>query len=396
MAQSLTNESSVEHHPWSASFVLALILGYFVLMGLLVGGQGVLWAEILLVLSMSKGTFGTAQLVPSLMSVALLLIGGLLSAWAGKKRLALVAMVLLLGANLGLAVAGGLWGFVGALALSGAGMALMDLSANGATLDWEHATGRSIMNVMHAGFSAGAMVGAAVAGVLLRFGWSYSVVLSLLAGACGLFALLSLPVRYPPADADEAHENNLSSTVRLVFSRRVLLVLALLCLMSIVGESVASLWAVIYIRDELQAGAFIAGLAFAAFNGAMLLGRLLNATIVARFNNRVSLLISGVAMVLAGLLLIPPFVWAAVAAFAMLGLAVAGVIPTSISAAAKRSPGNSGAVAGGIMAFSYLGFVIVPPSTGWLAQLTSLHTALLIVGVCGVIMLLLVRDLWKR
>lgn len=389
-------ETPAQARNWHAGVVFVLLLGYFVLMGLLVGGQGVLWAEILLALSMSKGTFGTAQLVPSLMSVALLLIGGLLSARAGKKRLALIAMVLLFGANLGLAVAGGLWGFVGALALSGAGMALLDLASNGATLDWEHATGKSIMNVMHAGFSGGAMLGAVLVGALLRFGWSYSVALSLLAGACVLFALLSLPVRYPPADSDDAHENNLSSTVRLVFSRRVLVVLALLCLMSIVGESVANLWTVIYIRDELRGGAFIAGLAFAAFNGAMLIGRLLNATIVARFNNRVSLLISGVAMVLAGLLLLPPFVPAAVAAFAMLGLAVAGVIPTSISAAAKRSPGNSGAVAGGMMAFSYLGFVVVPPITGWLAQLTSLHTALLIVGVCGLIMLWLVRDVWKR
>lgn len=385
-------ETREQTRDWHAGVVVALLLGYFVLVGLLVGGQGVLWAEILTMLNMSKGTFGTAQLVPSLMSVALLLIGGTLSAWAGKKGLILAALLLLVGANLGLAMAGNLWSFVGALALSGAGVALLDLAMNGATLDWEHAIGRSIMNVMHAGFSAGAMIGAALAGVLLRFGWSYGMVFGLLAGACLLLTLLSLPARYPPADAAEGQSHDLGSTMRLVFSHRVLLVLALLCLLSIVGESVANLWTVIYIRDELQGGAFVAGLAFAAFNGAMLVGRLLNATIVARFNNRVSLAISSVAMILAGLLLVPPFVPTTFVAFAMLGLAVAGVIPTAISAAAKRSPGNSGAVAGGIMAFSYVGFVIVPPSTGWLAQLTSLHTALLIVGVCGAAMIWLVRG----
>ena len=393
MEQSFVGETSASPRNWHAGIVFVLLLSYFGVLGLLMGGQGVLWAEILTALSLSKGTFGTAQLVPSLMSVALLLIGGTLSAWAGKKRLILMALLLLVGANLGLAVAGGLWSFMGALALSGAGVALLDLAMNGATLDWEQATGRSMMNVMHAGFSAGAMLGAALSGALLRLGWSYSMVLGLLAGACVLLAVLSLPVRYPPADAAEGQSHDLGSTIRLVFSHRVLLVLALLCLLSIVGESVANLWTVIYIRDELQGGAFVAGLAFAAFNGTMLAGRLLNATIVARFNNRVSLVISSIAMILAGLLLVPPFVLAAIAAFAMLGLAVAGVIPTAISAAAKRSPGNSGAVAGGMMAFSYLGFVIVPPSTGWLAQLTSLHIALLIVGVCGVVMLWLVRNI---
>lgn len=44
------------------------------------------------------------------------------------------------------------------------------MAANSATLDWERATGRSVMNLMHAGFSAGAVVGALVAGLLVGQG----------------------------------------------------------------------------------------------------------------------------------------------------------------------------------------------------------------------------------
>jgi hypothetical protein len=85
--------------------------------------------------------------------VLLLLAGGLLAGWAGKKRLALVSLVVLASSNLALAGAGGLLGLASALLLASAGNALLEMSMNGATLDWEQATGRKVMNLMHASFS---------------------------------------------------------------------------------------------------------------------------------------------------------------------------------------------------------------------------------------------------
>ncbi|HEX2325124.1 MAG TPA: MFS transporter, partial [Chloroflexota bacterium] len=149
-----------------------------------------------------------------------------------------------------------------------------------------------------------------------------------------------------------------------------------------VGESVANLWSVIYL-SELGAGALAGGAAFALANAAMLAGRVLNGPLVARHGARPSLLLSGAGLLLASGLLLLPGVPLAVAGFALIGLAVAGIVPTTLSAAGRLAPGHSGAVSGGLMAAVYLAFAVCPPLVGWLAERASLQAALLVVGLSG-------------
>ncbi|MEP7190111.1 MAG: MFS transporter [Roseiflexaceae bacterium] len=377
---------------WRPPMVLALLAVYFSLFGVLIGAQGVLWAELVSALQLSKGTFGAVQLVSPLLSVVLLLAGGQLAGWIGKKRLALFSIVVLAGSNLALAGAGGLLGLAGALLLAGAGNALLEMSMNGTTLDWEHATGRSVMNLMHAGFSGGAVLGAFGAGLLLGAGWSYGAVLILLALLCGLVLLTTLAVRYPPSDVFVSAQSGPRATIRLMFGQRALIMLSIICILGIVGESFANLWSVIYLH-ELGAAAVVGGAAFALFNGAMFFGRLGNTWLVSRRGARVSLLVSGAAMLLSALLLLlPGGVPLAIIAFMLLGLAVAGVVPTVLSAAAKFAPGNTAALTGGIMAAAYTGFIICPPLTGWIADQFSLQAALIIVGFSGLAVIWLARG----
>lgn len=162
---------------------------------------------------------------------------------------------------------------------------------------------------------------------------------------------------------------------------RVMLVLAVLCVLGVVSESVTNLWSVIYLHD-LGANAK-GGATFGLFNGAMFAGRLANAWVVARWNARTSLLASGAGLVLATSLLLPGSLVLAIAAFALIGLSVAGIVPTVLTAGARLVPGRSAAVAGGIMAVAYTGFIICPPLTGLIADLVSLKAALLIVGLSG-------------
>jgi MFS family permease len=371
--------------------VLALLAGYFGLFGVIIGAQGVLWAELVLALRLSKSVFGAVQLVSPLLSVVLLLGGGQLAGWVGKKWLALLSLALLAASNLALAGAGELLSLAGALLLAGAGNAMLEMSMNGATLDWERNTGRSVMNLMHAGFSGGAVLGALAAGVLLGAGWQYSQVLFALVALCGLMLLATLPMRYPPAEASTAASAGPSATLRLLFGQRALLMLAAICVLGIVGESFANLWSVIYLH-ELGAAALVGGAAFALFNAAMFAGRLGNSWLVGRRGARVSLLASGVGMLLSALLLLlPGSVPLAIIAFMLLGVAVAGVVPTALSAGARLSPGNSAALTGGIMAAAYSGFIVCPPLTGWIADRFSLQAALIAVGLSGLVVLWLAR-----
>lgn len=397
MEQSLPSEQALTAtRPWRPGLVFALLLSYYVLFGIVAGALGVLWAEIKLALDLSKAAFGSAQLISPLVSVGLLLAGGYLSARAGKKRLALVSFFALGCALVILASSGSLVGLLCALAVKGVANALLETAANGAMLDWEQATGRSGMNILHAGFSGGAVLGAIGAGLLLSLGWSYPQILLLFLLLSGLMILATLPVLYPPVQPRAAAADRPGTTLGLLFSSRALVVLALLMLLGVVGESVANLWSVIYLR-ELGAQALVGGAAFALFNGAMFFGRLVNTPLLTRWGARASLLASGVGLIAGTLLLFVPgttslMVGLAVVALVLLGLSVAGVIPTALSVAARQMPGDSGAVASALIAMVYVCLVICPPLVGWLADLFSLQVAWVIVGLSGLAIAWLARG----
>jgi hypothetical protein len=52
---------------WRPPVVLALLAVYFSLFGVIIGAQGVLWAELVIALRLSKSIFGAVQLVSPLL-----------------------------------------------------------------------------------------------------------------------------------------------------------------------------------------------------------------------------------------------------------------------------------------------------------------------------------------
>ena len=391
IVQTSTHSDIVTPYIWKPSIVFSILISYFVLFGVALGSQGVIWSEMLHSLALSKGVFGTAQLSAPLVSIVILLLAGPLCSHFQKKNLALLGLLSLATAIVWMSLARDLWGLVGALMLSGAGLGLIETMANSATLDWEAATGRKVMNLMHAGFSAGAVIGAIIAGTMLGYGFTYPQILLVAAVLAAVIFFATLPVQFAPVEVAAEGASSPTAAIRLLFSGPVVLALAAVCLISTLGESVANIWAVIYLT-ELGAPATISGAAFALFNGTMFIGRLANATLVARVGDRVSLVMSGICLLVAGIMLVATAsVIPAIIAFALLGMAIAGVIPTVLSATARLAPGQSGAVTGAIMSVAYLSFIIVPPIIGWIAEATSLRAALLIVAVAGAAQLVFTR-----
>jgi MFS family permease len=66
-------------------------------------------------------------------------------------------------------------------------------------------------------------------------------------------------------------------------------------------------------------------------------------------------------------------------AFSVLGLAIAGVAPTVLAVARARPTDERAAVVNAMVATTYLGFVVTPPTVGWLAELFGLQPTLLLV-----------------
>jgi fucose permease len=232
-----------------------------------------------------------------------------------------------------------------------------------------------------------------VAGLFLSMGWRYPAVMLMIGAVCGLALLCTLLIRFPPSEPTLGPDTpGAFATLRMVFGVSGLLALALVCVLGIGGESIANLWAVIYLHG-LGAGALLGGAGFALFNGAMFFGRIGNSWLVGRYGSRVSLMVSGTLLVLAAMLLLADGVAVALVAFVLLGAGVAGVVPTVLSAAALLVPGQNATITSAIMAFAYIGFVICPPLTGWIAELYSLKAALVVVGLSGICIVWLARRI---
>lgn len=368
---------------WQPGPALAVVILHFGLFGGLSGVKGVIWAELLAVLRVGEGPFGTAQLTSTLMSTLILLRYAPLASWIGPKLLTVIGLVLAAAALLVLTLITTLWGFVASLALLGAGTSLLDGAMNQTAIDWEHATRRPVMNFIHACFSGGAVLGALSAGAGLGAGWSYGQVLVALALVYGIAAVLTLTVRFPPiTEMPGAAE---PGAWRPILRNPTLRALILICGLSIVVESVIFLWSVIYVRTELAAPVVLGSIAFAVFNGAMFVGRLLNGPIVALRGARASLLLSGVGLIVGTIILVATRnVAVAIGALMLLGLAIAGIFPTVVAAAGAVLPGQSGALTGALMTITYLCFMLAPPVIGWIAEWSSLRVALALVGLCGI------------
>lgn len=235
---------------------------------------------------------------------------------------------------------------------------------------------------LHALFNGGALLGAAVSGVVLNAGGSFRIVwlgVAALAGALAMWCSLSeLPAggkgeHYTVREGLGALRRSGMSVVAIVFALGALV------------EGGLGTWGVLFLRSSLglaaAAGAFayVAGQAVATSARATLgwtaehLGE--------RRGAQAGLAIAGAGLAVEAL--------SGTAALAAFGLAVAAVgaavyWPLLLAYAGGGSE-RPGLVVGGLSAAGYLGFLAGAPMVGWIANATDLRGGLLALGAVGLI-----------
>jgi fucose permease len=346
-------------------------------------------------LGLSNAELGTA--IAAFPAAALLVgvLAGPLVARFGSGRVA--ASVSLLGALLLplVAVAPGWWALAAALFVLGVTDAWTDAAMNAQGLVVQERYGRSIINGLHATWSVAAvgagLLGAGAAGLGVPIGWhlaAVSVVLVVTSAVAWVFTV--------PDPAHHAEES--SAGVRSVLRSRpaVLGLLAIAGLMVCSGavEDSSASWGAVYLRDDLGAGAFVAGLPFVAFQIFMTAGRIGGDRVVDRFGAvRVARLGALVAAVALGVALLVAHPVAAVVGWAVAGLGVATLFPLAFAAAGTVPgvrPGDGIAVVGFL---ARLGFLVTPPVIGAIADASTVGTGLLLVPVAALGAAVLARSL---
>ena len=261
------------------------------------------------------------------------------------------------------------------LLLFGALNGAMDVSMNALAVKVEEHLGRPIMSGLHGMWSAGGVCGAALGGAMAH--WNITPAVHLAVVAVVLSLALFTARRWLPSTPVEPVEPG----PRFARPQADTLGLGAIVMCAFLIEGAMADWSAVYLHDGLGTTAAVAALGYAAFSLSMMGMRLAGDSLFARW--RASSLLrlfnasAAVAMAVALWTQSTPLT---LGAFVLTGVGVAAVAPLVFGAAAKRSRRGPGFGIAAMATLGYGGFLLGPPLIGWLAQMTSLRIALLVLS----------------
>jgi MFS family permease len=266
-----------------------------------------------------------------------------------------------------------------ALFIFGGIAAAMDVSMNAQGVEVEKALGKPTMSRFHAMFSFGAMAGAGIGGWVAARNVAPVVHFSV-AGAVNLVAIFAA---IPLLLETHAHLSVREHRLPLRNVPAVLVALSTIGFCILLSEGAMADWTAVYYRQVLHTGAGIAAEGYAVFSAAMATFRFIGDWITARLGPlhtvRAGCLVA--AMGLLWTLSIQSPIWG------LLGLAITGaglsVIIPLVFGGGGRVPGvNPGPGIATVTGIGYVGFIVGPPTIGFVSQIITLRYALGIVVAC--------------
>jgi MFS family permease len=348
-------------------------LAAFVAFGVLWGGWAALVPAVQEAVGASKGALGLAFLFIAAGSVPAMLLTGRELDRRGTRILPwlIVGMAF---ATLGPAFVGSVPALAVAMLAMGVFTGATDTAMNAAVSEIEVRHGVRLMQLAHALYSAGVLVGAVSVGIARELGAGRVEILGGI--ALVLLAAAAMNTRHEPV------ERRATSGGRLRLSRAVI-PLGVVCAAAFVIEGGMENWGAIFLERELGAGPAVGALAPAAYGGAMMVGRLSGQWLEQRLGDTV-LLAGAFAVALVGLVgaAVAPNVPFALAAFFVGGAGVSIAAPSLFGAGGRNAtPEERGSAVATVTTLGYLGFLVGPPLVGGVAEATGLRGSFAVLAV---------------
>ena len=272
----------------------------------------------------------------------------------------------------------------------GACLAIQDVAMNSHAIVLEHEADKRYMSTFHAMFSLGALGGGVVGA------WFSQHNIDLMKHAAFVATLVFLAnfsVRnwFLPAELDQHPIEGKKKIKR----PKIFLIVGLLGLCGTIGEGSAGDWGAILARDTFDATPFISTLPFICFSAAMVIGRLFGDRLATKYGPMKLIvgggLIAGVG--LGGGLLVGGMA-GVIFGWLTMGIGLSTVIPMLFTQAGEIAktrfegqfaPSEGVAMVSGI---AYFGFLVGPPTLGFLGDAIGLRWAMLVPAVLALIMAL--------
>ncbi|MFD4577461.1 MFS transporter [Streptomyces sp. NPDC058417] len=351
-----------------------LLIGYFAGMGVVMAVWGARMPAVQAAAKVSTGELALVLLAAALGMVAGLKAGGRLARPARYPVLLAGGAAALAGCLAVLGVCSSLESLLAAAFSFGVAHGVLDVAANATAVQCQLAFGRPIMSGLHASYSVGALVGAALAAATAHTPHTvlFTAVAAVAAAAATATTPLARTVAGPalrPVRADAACDVGQN-----MLSRGRLWLLGALAAATLLGEGAAADWASVHLHG-LGATAAYAAAAYAAYSAAMAAGRLVGDRLTARFGAP-TVVRTGAALAALGLAtgLTGTTIASALAGWTVFGLGLSVTVPSLISAAGAGGPRAVATVA----VTGYIGLLAGPALIGALATVTALPHALLL------------------
>jgi MFS family permease len=274
-----------------------------------------------------------------------------------------------------------------ALLALGAASGAADVAINAEGVRAEAATGRPLMSLGHASFSATVVVASLLAGALRAAGAGVFAIFAAVAALVVAVALVlhRLPAAHPRRGGDVAARGGLRA---LLHVPGWLAILGALTALAYFVENAWQSWSAVHLEGTLGAAPAVAAAGPALFAAAAATGRLLAQGAVRRVEDR-ALVAAGAVLAAVGTLVAAT---ATATAVALLGIALAGLgtsvcAPVLISLAGRHAePAARASAVSIVTTLAYLGFLVGPAAVGLVADALSLRAALGAVAALALIL----------
>ncbi len=336
--------------------------------------------------NLSDGTLGLLLLCLGIGSIVTMPLSGAFAARFGCRRVMVAAALVVAAALPCLASFSAFASLAAALMAFGAGIGAIDIAMNIHAIIVERGSGRSMMSGFHGLFSLGGIAGAGGMAALLSAGASpLAATLCVSAGILAALAV-SAPCLLPYGARNEGPA--------FALPHGIVLFIGVLCFVLFLAEGAVLDWSAVFLTSIRHMAASYAGLGYAAFAATMTVGRLAGDRIVDRLGGRRVVLAGGLCAAFGFVVAVAAPSWpAALLGYTLVGVGCANIVPVLFSAVARQSVMPEHVAVPAIATLGYAGILAGPAGIGFVAHLTSLPAAFLILAAMLVAVALSSRKL---
>ncbi len=255
-----------------------------------------------------------------------------------------------------------------ALLLFGATLGSLDVAMNIHAVEVERAAGEPLLSGFHALYSLGGFAGAAFITLLLSSG--LGPLACVLVGSALMIAAMF--VAWPRLSKSTSAEGE----PHFALPRGVVLVIAALAAITFLAEGAVLDWSALLITGNGLVAVEQGGVGYMLFSIAMTAGRFTGDALTARLGDRAMMLWGSVVAILGFIVLLTaPVVAVTMAAFVLVGLGAANVVPVLFRRAGSQKLMPPALAIAAITTIGYAGILLGPAAIGFVADQVGLTLA---------------------